>query len=150
VNVQGEIYLGFVTDPGLVLRAVVNSEYGHRAEVVEYTLPRNATPHPLVGETTPHTVVLESSGTADMLSINVRVTTIPPRGMRFGILFGHVRRGHWASDRNGNLPTVTAAPGPAFRRSSEPHASIFFSLTAIAEGSSRKSRIAVTNASGRS
>jgi len=72
VNVQREVYLGFVTDPGLVLRAVVDSQHGHRAEVVEYTLPRNETPQPLAGETTLRTATLGSSETADMLSIDVR------------------------------------------------------------------------------
>jgi hypothetical protein len=72
VHVEREIYLGFVTDPGLVLRAVVDSQHRHRATMVEYTLPKNETPQPLAGETTLRTVVRGSSGTADMLSMNVR------------------------------------------------------------------------------
>ena len=78
MNVQREIYLGFVTDPGLVLRAIVDSEYGHRAEVVEYTLPRNATQHPLVGETTLHTAILESSGTAEVIGPPIATGIYPP------------------------------------------------------------------------
>lgn len=72
MNVQRDIYLGFVTDPGLVLRAVVDSQRGHHAEMVEYTLPRHETPQALVGETTLRTAIVESSGTTDMLTIDVR------------------------------------------------------------------------------
>ena len=72
MNVRREIYLGFVTDPGLVLRAVVDSRHRHRAEMIEYTLPRNETPQPLVGEMALRTVAIGSSGTADILTISVR------------------------------------------------------------------------------
>jgi hypothetical protein len=71
VNVEHEVYLGFVTDPGLVLRAVVDSRHRHRAEMVEYRLARNETPQPLAGETTLRTVRLGSSGAADVLSMKL-------------------------------------------------------------------------------
>ncbi len=72
MNVQREVYLGFVTDPGLVLRAVVDSQHDHRAELVEYTLSGNETSRPLAGETTLRTAIPGSSGMVDMLSIKVR------------------------------------------------------------------------------
>jgi len=72
VNAEREVYLGFVTDPGLVLRAVVDSRHPHRAEIVGYTSARNEIPQPLAGKTTLRTVTLGSSAAADTLSINVR------------------------------------------------------------------------------
>ncbi len=71
MNVRREVYLGFVSDPGLVVRAVVDSRHRHRAEMVEYTSARNETPQPLAGETTLRTVRLGSSGTADVLGMKL-------------------------------------------------------------------------------
>lgn len=67
-----EVYLGFVADPELVLRAIADSRQGDRAEMVGYTVGSTEAPQPLAGETTLHTVRLKSSGTADMLSMELR------------------------------------------------------------------------------
>jgi hypothetical protein len=67
-----EVYLGFVADPELVLRAIADSRQGDRAEMVGYTVGSTETPQPLAGETTLHTVRLKSSETADMLSMELR------------------------------------------------------------------------------
>lgn len=66
------MYLGFVADPDLVLRASRRSAEGHRAEMVEYTAGSNEAPRALAGDTMLRTVRLESSGLADVLSITLR------------------------------------------------------------------------------
>jgi len=64
-----EIYLGFVADPGLVVRALVDPRQSDRAEIVEYTAGSEEAPQPLAGEMTLPAVRLES---AEVLSMDLR------------------------------------------------------------------------------
>ena len=64
-----EIYLGFVTDPGLVVRAIVDPRQGDHADMVGYTLGREAAPQPLAGQTTLRAV---RPGSAEVLSMDWR------------------------------------------------------------------------------
>ena len=73
---NGEVYLAFVADPGLVLRATVNSRQGDRAKMVGYTLASDQPQQALAGSIALRTMRLRSSGTADVLSIKLRD---PPR-----------------------------------------------------------------------
>jgi hypothetical protein len=63
-----EVYLGFVADPELVLRAIVDSRDSDRAEMVEYMLGTEEAPQPLVGKMTLRAVRL---GSADVLSMEL-------------------------------------------------------------------------------
>jgi hypothetical protein len=64
-----EVYLGFVADPELVVRAIVDSRQGDRAEMVGYTLGSEEAPQPLAGQMTLRAVRL---GLADVLSMDLR------------------------------------------------------------------------------
>ena len=64
-----EVYLGFVADPELVVRAIVDPRRGDRAEMVGYTLGSEAAPQPLAGQMTLRAVRL---GSADVLSMDWR------------------------------------------------------------------------------
>ena len=64
-----EVYLGFVADPELVVRAIVDSRQGDRAELVGYTLASDDAPQPLVGQMTLRAVRL---GSTDVLSMDLR------------------------------------------------------------------------------
>ena len=64
-----EVFLGFVADPELVVRAIADPRQGDRAETVEYTLGSEEAPQPLAGQITLRTVHL---GSADVLSIDLR------------------------------------------------------------------------------
>ena len=64
-----EIYLGFVDDPELVVRGIVDPRQDDRAEMVEYTLGGGEAPQPLAGQMTLHAV---RRGSADVLSIDWR------------------------------------------------------------------------------
>jgi hypothetical protein len=64
-----EVYVGFVADPELVIRAIVDSRHGERAEMVGYTLESQEAPQPLVGQVTLRTVRL---GLADVFSMRLR------------------------------------------------------------------------------
>jgi hypothetical protein len=64
-----EVYLGFIDDPELVVRAIVDSRQDDRAEMVEYTLGSGEAPQPLAGQITLQAVRL---GSADVLSIDWR------------------------------------------------------------------------------
>jgi hypothetical protein len=64
-----EVYLGFVADPELVVRAIVDSRQGDRAEMVGYTLGSGEAPQPLAGQMTLRTMRL---GSVDVLSLNLR------------------------------------------------------------------------------
>lgn len=75
-----EVHLGFVADPELVLRATVDSRQGDRAEMVGYTLGSEDAPQPLAGQMTLRAVRLGSSGTADVLGMELR----EPRRFRPG------------------------------------------------------------------
>jgi hypothetical protein len=75
-----EVYLAFVTDPDLVLRAIVDSWQGDHAEIDSYSMGRHEAPQPLAGEMTLRTVRLGSSGTADVLDVELRA----PRRFRPG------------------------------------------------------------------
>ena len=66
------VYLAFVADPELVLQAIVDARRGDRAEVVAYTVGNDETSQPLAGQTTLRAVRLGSSGTADVLSMELR------------------------------------------------------------------------------
>jgi hypothetical protein len=62
-----EVYLGFVADPELVVRAIVDPRQGDRAEMVGYTLGSEEAPQPLAGQMT-----LRAVGSADLLSLDLR------------------------------------------------------------------------------
>jgi hypothetical protein len=79
-SLSGEVYLGFVADPEVVLRASVGSRQSHRAEIVGYTVGRTEAPRALAGEMTLRTVRPGSSGAADVLSMELR----EPRAFRPG------------------------------------------------------------------
>jgi hypothetical protein len=64
-----EVYLGFVADPDLVVRAIVDPRQGDRAEMVGYTLGSDEAPQPLAGQLTLRAVRL---GSAEALSMDVR------------------------------------------------------------------------------
>ena len=61
-----EVYLGFVADPELVVRAIVDPRQGDRAEMVGYTLGSERAPQPLAGQMTLRALRL---GSADVLSM---------------------------------------------------------------------------------
>jgi hypothetical protein len=67
-----EVYLGFVADPDLVLRAIADSWQGDHAAMQSYSMGRNEAPRPLAGEMTLRTVGLGSSRTADVLGVELR------------------------------------------------------------------------------
>ena len=67
-----EVYLAFVADPELVLRAIVDPRQADRAEMVGYTMGSNEAPQPLAGRMRLRAVRLGSSGTADVLSMELR------------------------------------------------------------------------------
>jgi hypothetical protein len=64
-----EVYLGFVSDPELVVRAIVDSRQGDRAKMVGYTLGGDEAPQPLAGQMTLRAV---RPGSADVLSMDLR------------------------------------------------------------------------------
>jgi hypothetical protein len=64
-----EVYLGFIDDPELVVRGIVDPRQDDRAEMVEYTLGGGEAPQPLAGQMTLHAV---RRGSADVLSIDWR------------------------------------------------------------------------------
>jgi hypothetical protein len=64
-----EVYLGFVADPELVVRAIVDPRQGDRANMVGYTLGTAEAPQPLAGQMALRAVRL---GSADVLSIDLR------------------------------------------------------------------------------
>lgn len=64
-----EVYLAFVADPELVLRAIVDSGQGDRAEMVGYTLGSDEAPQALAGTMTLRAVRL---GAADVLNMDLR------------------------------------------------------------------------------
>jgi hypothetical protein len=64
-----EIYLAFVAAPELVLRAVVDSRWSDRAEMVGFTLGDDESPQPLEGRTT---LRMLRPGSADVLSMDLR------------------------------------------------------------------------------
>ncbi len=72
-----EIYLAFVADPELVVRAIADPQKGDRAEMVGYTLGSEATAQPLAGQMTLRVARL---GSADVLSMDLR----EPRRFRPG------------------------------------------------------------------
>jgi hypothetical protein len=75
-----EVYLGFVADPDLVLRAIADSWQGDHAEMQSYSMGRNEAPQPLAGEMTLRTVGRGSSRAADVLDVELR----EPRRFRPG------------------------------------------------------------------
>ena len=64
-----EVYLGFVADPELVLRAIVDSRDSDRADMVEYMMGSDEAPQPLAGKMILRAVRL---GSADVLSVDLR------------------------------------------------------------------------------
>jgi hypothetical protein len=64
-----EVYLGFVGDPELVVRAIVDPRHGDRAEMVGYTLGSEEAQQSLTGRMTLPAVHL---GSADVLSMDLR------------------------------------------------------------------------------
>jgi hypothetical protein len=71
-NSKREVHLGFVADPELVLRAIVDSRQNDRAEMVGYTLGSEDALQQLAGQMTLRAVRLGSSGTADVLDMELR------------------------------------------------------------------------------
>ena len=67
-----EVYLAFVADPELVLRAVADSRDSDRAEMVQYMVGSDDAPQPLAGKMTLRAVRPGSSGTTDVLSMELR------------------------------------------------------------------------------
>lgn len=63
-----EVYLGFVADPDLVVRAIADPRQGDRAEMVGYTLGREDAPLPLAGQMT---LRAERQGAADVLRVDL-------------------------------------------------------------------------------
>jgi hypothetical protein len=72
-----EVYLAFVAHPETVLRAIVDSRRGDRAQMVGYTLGNETASRPLEGQMTLRTVRL---GSADVLSMDLH----EPRTFRPG------------------------------------------------------------------
>lgn len=66
-----EVYLGFVADPGLVVRAVVDRHQDDRAEMVEYTLGDENAPQPLAGRMTLRALRPGSRTRADVLAMQL-------------------------------------------------------------------------------
>jgi hypothetical protein len=64
-----EIYLAFVAHPELVLRAIVDSRRGDRAEMIGYTLGNEGASQPLGGRMTLRAVRL---GSADVFNMDLR------------------------------------------------------------------------------
>jgi hypothetical protein len=64
-----EVYLGFVADPELIVRAIVDPRQGDRAEMVAYTIGSEEAPQPLAGQLTLRAV---RAGSADVLSMDLR------------------------------------------------------------------------------
>jgi hypothetical protein len=64
-----EVYLGFVADPELVLRAIVDARDSDRADMVEYMMGSDEDPQPLAGKMILRAVRL---GSADVLSVDLR------------------------------------------------------------------------------
>jgi hypothetical protein len=84
-----DVYLGFVADPELVLRAIVDPRRGDRAEMVGYTVGSGEAAQPLTGQTTLRTVRLKSSETANMLSMELRKPRrFHPKGCTFASYSG--------------------------------------------------------------
>jgi hypothetical protein len=84
-----DVYLGFVADPELVLRAIVDPRQGDRAEMVGYTVGSGEAAQPLTGQTTLRTVRLKSSETANMLSMELREPRrLHPQGCAFASYSG--------------------------------------------------------------
>jgi hypothetical protein len=67
-----EVYLAFVADPELVLRAIVDPRQTDRAEMVGYTVGSDEAPQPLAGRMRLRAVRLGLSGTAEVLSMELR------------------------------------------------------------------------------
>ena len=64
-----EVFLGFVADPELVVRAIADPRQRDRAEIVGYTLGRNEVSQPLAGQMTLRAVHL---GSAEVLDMDLR------------------------------------------------------------------------------
>ncbi len=67
-----EVYLGFVADPELVVRAMADPRRNDRAEMVEYTLGDEDAPKLLAGKVTLRARRPGSTGTASGLAIELR------------------------------------------------------------------------------
>jgi hypothetical protein len=67
-----EVYLGFVADPELVLRAIVDPERSERAVMAGYTLGESQPSLPLLGETKLRAVGGGAQGDAGVLTIMLR------------------------------------------------------------------------------
>lgn len=62
-----EVYLAFVADPDLVVRAVADRRRGDRADLIGYTLGSEAAPQPLTGRM----ALRAPPGTADILTVDL-------------------------------------------------------------------------------
>jgi len=67
-----EVYLGFVADPALVLRAIVDASQGDRAELVGYTVGNEDAPQQLAGRMTLSRVRSGANAAVDVLSVELR------------------------------------------------------------------------------
>lgn len=72
-----EVHVGFVTDPDLVVRAIVDPRHGDRAEMVGFTLGDEEAPRPLAGRMK---LRAGGQGAGDVLSLDLR----EPRRFRPG------------------------------------------------------------------
>jgi len=72
-----EIYLGFLADPGLVVRALVDPRQSGRAEIADYTLGSEEAPQQLAGQITLPAV---RPGSAEIFSIDLRDSQRFPSG----------------------------------------------------------------------
>lgn len=88
-----EVYLAFVADPDLVVRAVADRRRGDRADLIGYTLGSEAAPQPLTGRMALRT----PPGTADTLTVDLlEPHPFRPGGCVFasysGTFLGMIRR----------------------------------------------------------
>jgi len=67
-----EVHLGFVADPALVLRAIVDASQGDRAELVGYTMGSEDAPQQLAGRMTLSRVRSGTNAAVDVLSVELR------------------------------------------------------------------------------
>jgi len=70
--VSTEIYLGFVAEPELVMRAVADPEHAERAEMIGYTLGDGQKSQPLVGETDLRKPTIGADTSGGVLTIKLR------------------------------------------------------------------------------
>lgn len=94
-----EVYLGFVADPALVLRAIVDAPQSDRAKLVGYTVGGEDAPRPMAGRMSLRPVRL-GAHTVDVLSVELRgPRRFRPGGCAFasysGMFLGVIQPPSW-------------------------------------------------------